>query len=103
MEQIDPYNVMPTKCGTCVLHPDMEKRFKLTPERISEIKLNAIEGVNQICHCNKDGEVKICRGVRDYMVDMWHRLGRIEEPTEECLLKTMEYEINRRPDSVDSD
>ena len=87
---------MPRMCGTCVLHPDLTKRISLNDGRLEEIMNDAVKGINQICHCAKEGENTICRGVRDYTITMRHRLGVIDEPTEECLLETMEQVLNHK-------
>ena len=97
MAKINPYNVMKSCCKTCVNHPDLSKRIDLADGRLCEIKANAMRGINQICHHSSvDGGNMICRGIRDYQITMFHRMGLIKHPTDECLLSTMESVLNRK-------
>ena len=81
---------MPSCCKNCVLHPDHKKRIHLREKKFVEIQEEALSGTNQICHNSPEGENKICRGVRDYQIMIFHRLGYINEETEESLLEKME-------------
>lgn len=93
-EKVDPKDVMKRCCKSCVLHPDPEKRIKLGEGRLEDIMVDAIHGVNQICHHSQEGRNTICRGVRDYQIDIFYKIGLIPERTEESLLSTMERVLN---------
>lgn len=68
------------QCKTCVFHDDQEV---ITPERLAEIQQYLIKGTNHICHTTN----KICRGGRDYQLQIFYRMGFISEPTDGAIYK----------------
>jgi hypothetical protein len=71
------------KCKTC---PFGGGSNLFSVNTIDGIKNNVINGINHICHSE---DKYICRGARNYCLNMWHRMGRIESPTDEGLYKAM--------------
>jgi len=49
----------------------------------AEIKAYLIKGTNHICHTTN----KICRGARNFQLQIFYRLGFIKEETDESLYK----------------
>jgi hypothetical protein len=76
------YPVNAVQCSTCVFRPPRDGGIHLTPARHAEIRQNLLNGINQICH---HGSKSICRGGRDYQLEIFHRLGLIDAPTDEAL------------------
>lgn len=47
--------------------------------------------MHHICHhqtLNNKSATHLCRGARDFQLQIFHRLGLLEEPTDECWGKT---------------
>lgn len=97
-QKINPNKVMPSHCKSCVLRPDISKRIPLADGRLAEIEMNALNGINQICHHGKDNT--LCRGVRNFQLDIFHKLGIIKEPTDACLLQTMKKVLASKKDCL---
>lgn len=75
-------------CATCPFKPDPRqpggiRDRELANAVISRNSLNA----SQICH-GTEGDARqpksLCRGHRDYFLDIFYRLGGISEPTDEA-------------------
>ena len=62
----------------------------ITPERQAEIKAYLIKGTNHICHTTN----RICRGARNFQLQIFYRLGLIEEETDEALYKKVKEAQN---------
>ena len=75
------------QCATCVFRPERDGGIHLTPERHAEIRNNLLRGINQICH--GDDNKTICRGGRNFQLEIWARLGIIGAPTDEALERAM--------------
>jgi hypothetical protein len=75
--------VRATRCDTCVTKPQAEGGIELRPGVREDIQAAAITGVCQECH--GDDNRTLCRGIRDYQLTIWARLGWIAEPTDEAL------------------
>lgn len=80
-------SVRRSKCKTCVFRREEEGGCPLAPGRREEIHAYVLTGVNQLCH-HEDNK-KICRGGRELQLQIWHRLGFIEAPTDAALRKAM--------------
>ncbi len=73
-------SVMPTQCKTCpfredgwaVLRPGIERRL--------------LSGINQTCHssgiAHGEPDTHLCRGARDFLLQFFHRIGFLDEPTD---------------------
>jgi hypothetical protein len=74
-------------CETCVFRPVKNGGIDLTPGRRAEIEAYLIQGHNQLCH--HDDNTTICRGSRNFQLQLWHRMGIITEPTDQALREAM--------------
>ena len=83
----DGIRVRKTQCETCVFRPVSEGGINLALGRHEEIQCNLLRGINQLCH--HDDDKTVCRGGRDFQLQMFHRLGVIKEPTDEALRAAM--------------
>lgn len=72
-------------CKSC---PFRDGGLHLSPEKMTEIYLYLIEGVNHFCHSDRTNNT-ICRGGRNYQIEIWARIGRISAPTDEALAEAM--------------
>ena len=80
---ISAKNVNKERCKTCIFHDDQEI---ITQERQAEIQTYLLTGKNHVCHTTN----KICKGGRDFQLQMFHRLGFIEKPTNDALYKKID-------------
>jgi hypothetical protein len=83
--------VRKAKCPTCPFHPKSKLAY-LAPD----LTQSALTTGSRICHSTgannaihkKTGKPEeLCRGARDQQLQMFHRLGFIEEPTDEAWAK----------------
>lgn len=68
----------------CVSCPFREGGLDLGHKRMTEIETYLINGTNHMCHSDESNKT-ICRGGRNYQLEMWTRLGIISEPTDAAL------------------
>ncbi len=72
----------------CISCPFKEDGLKLDTEKMGEIFSYLITGTNHFCHSDyRDNAV--CRGGRNYQLDIWAKIGLIDEPTDTALYKAM--------------
>lgn len=62
--------------------------IELAPGRVEEIKSYLVSGTNHECHGDRTGHT-ICRGGRNYQLEMWCRMGIIPEATDAALREAM--------------
>lgn len=75
------------QCATCPFREDGEG-YDLGHERLAEICLYLTKGENHFCHSDRSNRT-ICRGGRDYQLNLFHRMGVIDAPTDEALRAAM--------------
>ncbi len=76
--------VMPAKCKTCPFGPNGD------PQLAHAVLDRTLFQSSQICHhpvLKKKKETHLCRGQRDEQLVLLHRMGWIEEPTDEAFTK----------------
>ncbi len=89
----DGMPVMKTMCATCPFKDGSPYSY-LVPG----LSQSALTESSRICHSTGTnaigGETGVpnhgCRGARDLQIDMFHALGVLEEPTDECWQRTWE-------------
>ncbi len=79
--------VRKVQCETCVFRRECDGGIHLAPGRHAEIEQNLLNGINQLCH--HDNDKTVCRGGRDFQLQIFHRLGIIPEPTDAALREAM--------------
>jgi len=77
--------LMQTQCKSCPFQAD---GIKLGAKKMSEIMVYLIQGVNHFCHSDRTNHT-ICRGGRNYQLEIWHRRSVIKEPTDGALHEAM--------------
>jgi len=78
--------VQPAQCGSCIFRENGNK-VELAAGRLDEIKTYLLRGTAHRCHQPEaEGRRKtiICRGGRDWQLQVWHRIGLNEAPTDEA-------------------
>ncbi|MGH8001983.1 MAG: hypothetical protein ACREPR_21780 [Brasilonema sp.] len=83
--------VMKAKCKTCPFHTDEHGRH-LDPHLVSIIQADIISKASQLCHHPRligEKETHICRGARDFQIEIFYRLGVLETPTQEAWDKAL--------------
>jgi len=86
MINITDFPVMPTKCKTCPFRVDENGRHQ-DPHFVSRIQTDVISHASQICHhprLSGKQETHLCRGARDFQLEIFHRLRFIESPSDEA-------------------
>lgn len=83
--------VMNKQCKSCIFRHD-GNQVRLSSERMAEISSYLVKGTQHICHTPQAGSKDnlICRGGRDFQLQVFHRLGVIAEPTDESLSEAMQ-------------
>jgi hypothetical protein len=83
----DGTRVRRSKCQTCVFRPVEDGGIDLREGRHEEIRAYLLSGTNQMCH--HDNDETICRGGRNFQLEIWARMGVIALPTDEALREAM--------------
>lgn len=86
MQKIDNSQVMKRKCETCPFHTNERGRYAC-PDLVSRIMKQVLTDSSQFCHHPRfveKPETYICRGARDVQLEIFHRLGVIDSPTDEA-------------------
>lgn len=81
---ISDYSVMKKQCSTCPFRTDEQGRH-LDVELVGKIQQQCLMEASQICHHQRrrgEEERRLCRGARDYQLQIFHRLGMLAEPTD---------------------
>ena len=86
MTSIAGWPVMAHKCATCPFgeNGDVDVRNSVTE------RLVTLQG-SQICHhprLHGKEETRLCRGARDFQLNLLHCMGQIAEPTDACFAET---------------
>jgi hypothetical protein len=98
------YPVQSRQCKTCIFRPNLSI---LRGEELAKIQNYLLTGRTHLCHSadqNNPQAKKInthaCRGAGTLQLEVWHRLGWINEPTDEALVKSLQsLGINWNPDT----
>lgn len=78
--------VMAKQCATCVLRCDERGRY-VDPVLANRVIERCLTQASQICHhpaLSGKPETHLCRGVRDYQLMIFHRIGFLDAPTDEA-------------------
>jgi hypothetical protein len=78
--------VMRQRCSTCPFNTDKNGRHK-DVALVNKIINRVLNHANQICHHPAllgQKETHLCRGARDYQLDIFWKLGVLEEPTDKA-------------------
>lgn len=76
-----------SKCASCIFRRPEDGGCELSEGRRQEIQQYLLQGTNQLCH--HDDNETICRGGREFQLQIWHRLGVIKAPTDAALREAM--------------
>lgn len=81
---IEGLKLRKSQCKTCPFLKDNQEI--LNEERWEDIYKYLLEGVNHICHST---DKHVCRGGRNWQLNVWCRMGMIEGPTDAALFEAM--------------
>jgi hypothetical protein len=88
---IADWHVMPAQCRTCPFGEHGDK------ELMNQVIQRTALQCSQICHhpaLTGKPETHLCRGARDYQLQLLHRMGLIDEATDEAFrIKSEEYRV----------
>ena len=82
--------VMKKQCMTCPFRTD-ERGRHLDERLVAKIQMCVLTESSHICHHHKlvnRPESHLCRGARDYQLEIFYRMGLLAEPTDRCWSKT---------------
>lgn len=82
---IKNFEVMKKRCPTCPFGEKGER--DRSPEIADMVRTRCMKEASQICHHSRlhgKKETHLCRGARDFQLEIFHRLGVIAEPTDEA-------------------
>lgn len=78
------FPVMKAKCSTCPFRTDAKGRH-LDVMVVERIQKQCLTKASQICHhptLQGKPETHLCRGARDFQLEVFYRLGVLEAPTD---------------------
>jgi hypothetical protein len=84
MQDISLFAVMTRQCSTCPFRVDGIGRHP-DPQLVSQIQLRCLVKASQICHHPRlqgKPETHLCRGARNYQLQIFHQLGLLDAPTD---------------------
>lgn len=80
------YPVMKQRCGTCPFNKSEDGKVA-DSKLVNRIQNTILKEGSQICHhprlSGKD-ETHLCRGARDFQLDIFHKIGLLKTPTDDC-------------------
>lgn len=78
------------RCSQCKSCPfKKENQDIVSPQRWAAIYKYLLGGVNHVCHSTSK---HVCRGGRDWQLNIWWNIGIISEPTDAALFEAMRKE-----------
>lgn len=83
-QDVSKFPVMPAQCPTCPFRTDADGRHS-DVRLVSQLQLRCLTEGNQICHHSRwkgKPTTHLCRGARDYQLQIFHRLGLLDTPTD---------------------
>lgn len=81
---ISDYPVMSTKCETCPFRTNDKGRHP-DGALAAQIQQKCLTKASQICHhprLSEQNQTHLCRGARDFQLEIFYRIGVINEPTD---------------------
>jgi hypothetical protein len=97
------HRVQAEQCKSCIFRKD---GVKLSPERMAQIENYLAQGKTHMCHSpaldqpgSKKRNTRACRGGRDYVLEIWFRMGLIPEPTDAALEEEMRKYLKEQSQS----
>lgn len=76
--------VMQAKCPTCPFNKNRDGKEQL-PDLADKVRRRCLTQASQICHHPRLKGKKqnhLCMGARDFQLQVFHRLGVLDEPTD---------------------
>jgi len=92
MKSIDGLKPQKACCATCPFKKNERGHWQDSGLANTVIQRTLLKS-QQLCHGSKGGgpdekidqeHTRLCRGARDYYLEIYHRLGMIDEPTDEA-------------------
>ncbi|MBW4595507.1 MAG: hypothetical protein KME46_22030 [Brasilonema angustatum HA4187-MV1] len=80
------YPVMKAKCATCPFRTNESGRHP-APEVVTRIQQTVLTEASQLCHHPRQSgkpENHLCRGARDFQLQIFYRMGFLPAPTDEA-------------------
>ena len=83
---ISQFPVNKGKCATCPFRTDTRGRYP-DSQLVSKVQQTALNQGSQICHHHElvgKEPSHLCRGARDFQLKIFHSLGILDTPTDDC-------------------
>jgi hypothetical protein len=87
MTKTSTWKVRAKQCATCPFRTNKD------PQLVARIQKQCLTEASQICHhpaLHDEKEFELCRGARNFQLEIFHRLGVIKAPTDEAWQETRE-------------
>ena len=72
----------------CVTCPFREDGYKISVGELDRIHAMLIEAGHHLCHSDETNRT-ICRGAREWQLEIWYRMQLIKAPTHEALIEKL--------------
>ncbi|WP_157198337.1 MULTISPECIES: hypothetical protein [Methylomonas] len=92
---ISDFPVMAGRCPTCPFHEQNEGQREIA----NMVRERCVTAASQICHhprLHGKEETHLCRGARDFQLQIFHRLGVIDEPTDQAWDRAKPVDVLQR-------
>lgn len=88
MDLSDDVRCRKRQCASCPFGPPSAKRIILSEERLAEIRAYLAQGMSHMCHSDSSNNT-VCRGGRNFQLQVFCEIGIIPEPTDAALREAM--------------
>ncbi len=83
-KNVSGWPVMKRQCATCPFRTDERGRYR-NPELVATSQVMLLSEASRICHHPRlkgKKETHICRGARDWQLEIFYRMGFLSAPTD---------------------
>ncbi|MEL7418547.1 MAG: hypothetical protein AAFR62_06600 [Cyanobacteria bacterium J06629_2] len=90
LKDVSDFPIIKQQCRTCPFRTDSRGKYR-DPVLVANIQQRCLTESSQICHhpaLSDKEQTHLCRGARDYQLEIFYRIGMLEKPTNECWVKT---------------
>ncbi len=87
---------MATNCPTCPFRMTENGREQ-APDIAARVRTGCLTTASQICHHPRlkgKKEIHLCRGARDFQLQIFYRLGMLDDPTDEDWARKVEKSVD---------
>jgi hypothetical protein len=97
-QNVSKFPVMPAQCSTCPFRTDANGRHP-NVRLVNQLQLRCLTEGNHIFHHPRlkgKPTTHLCRGARDYQLQIFHRLGLLDTPTDAAWARAVDTLASRQ-------